>query len=282
VNAHETPNCAPRETVIASGHSAQRYFRDIWEYRELLLFMAWRDLLVRYKQTIIGLAWAILRPLLTMLAFTIIFGKIAKLPSGGIPYPLLVLAAALPWQFIANSLAESSGSLVLNAQVITKVYFPRTIVPVAAILANLADVVITTALLMIFMVFYGMAPGVELLALPLFAGIAFVLALGTGLLFAALNTMYRDFRYIVPFIVQFGLYISPVGFQSGIVPEQWRLLYALNPAVGIIDGFRWSFFGEAAHPDWQAVALSAVLSAGVLCLGFTVFRRMERTFADMV
>ena len=228
------------ELVIEAGRTEAQYFRDLWRYRELFYFLAWRDILVRYKQTFIGVAWALIRPFLTMLVFTIVFGRLANLPSeGNAPYPILVFAAMLPWQFFANALAESSNSLINNANLISKVYFPRLVVPTSAVIVSFVDFLISGIILLGLMAWYTAVPSWRIRTLQRFVAISFAAAMGAGLWLAALNVQYRDFRYVVPFLIQFGLYISPVGFSSSIVPEQWRLVYSLNPMVGVIDGFRW-------------------------------------------
>lgn len=270
------------ELVIKAGRSDFHYWRDLWRFRELFLFLSWRDILVRYKQTTIGIAWSVLRPLLTMIVFTVIFGRLAKLPSDGVPYPIMVFAAMLPWQFFANSLSECSNSLIANANILTKVYFPRLIVPASAIIVSLVDFFISFALLAILMVWYRFIPDWRIITLPLFLGLAFLASFGFGLLFAALNVKYRDFRYVVPFIVQFGLYVSPVGFSSSVVPEKWRLLYALNPMVGVIDGFRWAILGGNAQLYWPGFWLSAGLTLFVFLIALRYFRSTERAFADII
>ncbi|MGE5329732.1 MAG: ABC transporter permease [Deltaproteobacteria bacterium] len=267
---------------IEAGKSGKQYWRDLWQYRELLYFLAWRDILVRYKQTAIGIAWSVLRPLLTMVVFSIVFGKLAKLPSGGIPYPILVFAAMLPWQFFANSISESSNSLIANANMLSKVYFPRIIIPVSTIIVTLVDLAISFIILAIMMALYGFVPIWRIFFLPLFVGLAMLAALGLGLWLAALNVKYRDFRYVVPFIVQIGLYISPVGFSSEIVPEQWRLLYSMNPMVGVIEGFRWAVLGKTIHLYWPGFWLSVSITTAIFLLGVWYFRKTERTFADMI
>src|SRR5882762_9277091 len=224
--------------VIEAGRTERHYWKDLWRYRELFYFLAWRDILVRYKQTVIGLAWALIRPFLTMVVFVFVFSKLAKLPSDGVPYPILVFAALLPWQFFANAFTEAGNSLISNAKLISKVYFPRLVVPASAVIVSFLDFLISGIILVGLMLWYGFAPDWRIITLPLFIFIAFAAAMGTGLWTAALNVKYRDFRYIIPFVVQFGLYVSPVGFSSNIVPEQWRLLYSLNPVVGLIDTFR--------------------------------------------
>jgi lipopolysaccharide transport system permease protein len=272
----------PPELVIRAGHTESQYWQDLWRYRELLYFLAWRDILVRYKQTAIGIAWALLRPFLTMIVFTIVFGNLANLPSGGIPYPILVFAGMLPWQFFADTLSRCSSSLIGNANLISKVYFPRLIVPASAMIGSFIDFLISGIILLGLMAWYNFVPSWQILTLPLFIGIAAVAAMGLGLWLAALNVKYRDFQYIVPFLVQFGLYISPVGFSSNIVPEQWRSLYYLNPMVGVIDGFRWAILGRGTQLYAFGFFLSIVLIILLLISGIWYFRKTERTFADVI
>jgi len=267
--------------IIEAGRSERRYWVDLWRYRELFYFLAWRDLIVRYKQTAIGVGWAVIRPLLTMIVFTIIFGRVAKLPSDGVPYPLFVFAAMLPWQFFANALTESSGSLVANEKLISKVYFPRLVVPASSVIASLVDFAVAFVLLVGLFVWFQFVPSWRMVTLPAFVLLAFVAALGPGLLITALNVQYRDFRYIIPFIVQFGLYISPVGFSTTLIPEKWRLLYSLNPMVGVIDGFRWSICGTTPL-YWPGFLISSTVAGLLLWIGLVYFRRMERTFADII
>ena len=268
--------------VLEPGRAERHYWRDLWRYRELFYFLAWRDLLVRYKQTVIGVAWALIRPFLTMVVFTVIFGKIAGLPSGGVPYPILVFAGMLPWQFFSNALSESSGSLVSNANLISKVYFPRLIVPAGAVIVGFVDFMISFVIMAALMVWYGFLPGMQILTLPLWILLAFLAAIGPGLFITALNVKYRDFRYVIPFVVQFGLYVSPVGFRSDVVPEQWRLLYSLNPMVGVIDGFRWAICGGEFAIYWPGFAASLAITAFFLWFGIRYFRATERTFADVI
>ncbi len=270
------------ELLIKPGMGAIHYWKDIWRYRELFFFLAWRDILVRYKQTAIGIAWSVIRPLATMLVFTVVFGTLAKLPSNGVPYPIMVYAAMLPWQFFANSLTESSNSLIDNANLLTKVYFPRLIVPAGSVLVGLVDFFISMVILVIIMAWYHFVPDFRMLLLPLFLILAFLASFGAGLWFSALNVKYRDFRYVVPFLVQFGLYISPVGFSSSIVPEKWRMLYFLNPMVGVIDGFRWAIMGDAFPVYWPGLALSTSLTLLIFIGGLFYFRNMERSFADVI
>ena len=275
-------NISQPELVIEAGKTEKQYWQDLWRYRELFYFLAWRDILVRYKQTVIGIAWALIRPFLTMVVFTVIFGRLAKLPSEGVPCPILVFAAMLPWQFFANSLSECSSSLISNARLISKVYFPRLVVPTSAVVVSFVDFMISGMILLALMIWYNFIPGWRILTLPLFISIAFAASMGAGLWFASLNVQYRDFRYIVPFIVQFGLYISPVGFSSSVVPEQWRLLYSLNPMVGVIDGFRWAILGSESNLYLPGFILSLVIVFLLLFGGIWFFRKMERKFADVI
>jgi lipopolysaccharide transport system permease protein len=270
------------ELIIKPGMGALHYWKDLWRYRELFFFLAWRDILVRYKQTAIGIAWSVVRPLATMLVFTVVFGTLAKLPSNGVPYPIMVFAAMLPWQFFANSLSESSNSLIDNANLLTKVYFPRLIVPAGSVIVGLVDFFISLIILFGIMAWYRFVPDIRMLLLPPFLFLAFLASFGAGLWLSALNVKYRDFRYVVPFLVQFGLYISPVGFSSAIVPEKWRLLYFLNPMVGVIDGFRWAILGDAFPVYWPGLALSATLTLLMFIGGLFYFRNMERSFADVI
>jgi lipopolysaccharide transport system permease protein len=268
--------------TIEAGRADAHYWQDLWSFRELLWFLAWRDILVRYKQTVIGVAWSLIRPLLTMIVFTVVFGKLAGLPSNGVPYPILVFAALLPWQFFSNSLSDSSNSLLSNAGMISKVYFPRLIVPASSIVVSIVDFMITLTLMFGLMIWFQVMPTWRLLLLPMFLVLALATAFGAGLWFAALNTKFRDFRYIVPFVVQFGLYVSPVGFSSDVVPEQWRMLYSINPMVAVIDGFRWAIIGGEARIYWQGFILSCLLIALILFSGVMYFRKTEKTFADVI
>jgi lipopolysaccharide transport system permease protein len=268
--------------VIEAGRTDRHYWRDIWRFRELLFFLAWRDILVRYKQTVIGVACSLIRPFLTMLVFTVVFGRLAGLPSNGVPYPVLVFAALLPWQFFANSLSDSSNSLLSNAGMISKVYFPRLLVPASSIVVSLVDFLITLVLMLCLMVWYQIMPTWRMLMLPALLALALATALGAGLWFAALNTKFRDFRFIVPFVIQFGLYVSPVGFSSDVVPERWRLLYSLNPMVAVIDGFRWAILGGEARIYWPGFTLSCLLITLILVTGLMYFRKTEKSFADVM
>jgi len=271
------------DLLIEAGRAEKNYWRDLWRYRELFYFLAWRDILVRYKQTVIGIAWALIRPFLTMLVFTFIFSKVARLTApGGVPYPLLVFAAMLPWQFFSNALSEASNSLIGNANLISKVYFPRLIAPAGSVITSFVDFLITLGLMAVMMVWYGFVPDWRLLALPIFMALAFGAAFGAGLWFCALNVRYRDFRYIVPFIIQFGLYLSPVGFSSNVVPEGLRLLYACNPMVGVIDGFRWALLQGQSPLSSSALIASALVTIAICLSGICYFRRTEKTFADII
>jgi lipopolysaccharide transport system permease protein len=272
-----------RELIIEPGRSERHYWRDLWQYRELFQILAWRDISVRYKQTVIGAAWALIRPFLTMVVFTVVFGKLAKLPSDGTaPYALMVFAGMLPWNFFAMAVADAANSLVGNANLISKVYFPRLIVPIAAVIVAFVDFLISFAILVILLVWYQFMPGWQILLLPVFVGIAFMASLGVGVWITALNVKYRDFRYVIPFIVQLGLYVSPVGFSSSIIPDPWRLVYSLNPMVGVIDGFRWCLLGGESKLYWPGLCLGLGVAALFLWLGVRQFRKMEKTFADLI
>lgn len=271
-----------RKLIIEAGHTESQYWKDLWRYRELFYFLAWRDILVRYKQTVIGIIWALIRPLLTMLVFTFVFGNLAKLPSGGVPYPLLVFAGLLPWQFFSSALAEASDSLISSSNLISKIYFPRIIIPGSAIIVSLTDFLISGVFLVGLMAWYGIVPSLNILTLPIFIIIAFTAALGGGLWLSALTVKFRDFRFVVPFLVQFGLYISPVGFSSAIVSEQWRWLYSLNPMVGVIDGFRWALLGGNFEIYWPGFIISNCLVLLLFISGIWYFRKTERTFADII
>jgi lipopolysaccharide transport system permease protein len=276
------PGNSSPELVLEAGRVERHYWLDVWRYRELFRVLAWRDVSVRYKQTVLGAGWALIRPLLAMIVFTVVFGKIARLPSQGAPYALLVFAGMLPWTLFSTSLADASNSLVSNANLISKVYFPRLIVPLAAIVVSLIDFAISLLILVMLMVWYWYFPGVQILLLPAFVAMAALVSIGPALWVTALNVKYRDFRYIIPFIVQFGLYVSPVGFSSSVVPQQWRLLYSLNPMVGVIDGFRWCILDG----DHQIYVPGFLLSIGVsgifLWFGIRQFRKMEKSVADFI
>ncbi len=273
----------PPELIIEAGRGEARYWQDLWAFRGLFYFLAWRDILVRYKQTVIGVSWALIRPLITTVVFTVVFGKLARLPSSGdSPYAITVLAALLPWMFFSQALSDCSNSLVGNANLVSKIYFPRLIVPASSVIVSLVDFLIVAVILAVMMVSYQYLPDWRVLCLPFFLVVAFVTALAAGLWFAALNVRYRDFRHIVPFVVQIGLYLSPVGFTSSVVPEQWRFLYSLNPMVGVIDGFRWSLLRGNATIQWDAFAIGILLVVLLLSTGLRYFRKVERTFADVI
>jgi len=274
---------APHEVILEAGRADRNYWADLWRYRELFEVLAWRDIAIRYKQTVIGVAWAVIRPVLTMAIFTVVFGRLAKLPSdGGAPYPLMVFAGLLPWTFFATALSDASSSLVSNANLIGKVYFPRLIVPTATVVASFVDFAISLGIMACLMAWYRFMPDWRLLLLPAFALLAVLASLGPALWITAVNVRYRDFRYVIPFLVQFGLYVSPVGFSSAVVPERWRLLYSLNPMVGVIDGFRWCLLGGHSPLSAQSVAISVVMAVAFLAIGLAQFRRLERSFADLL
>jgi lipopolysaccharide transport system permease protein len=272
-----------RVLILEPGRADRNYWFDLWHYRELFAILAWRDVSVRYKQTVIGIAWAVVRPVLTMVVFTIIFGKLAKLPSdGGVPYPILVFVGMLPWFLFSSILAEASNSLIGNANLISKVYFPRLIIPASTGVVALIDFAINLVILFAIMVWYGFVPNWQIAFLPAFIVLAVLASLGPALWITALNVKYRDFRYIIPFIVQFGLYVSPVGFSSAVVPDAWRFWYSLNPIVGVIDGFRWCLFGGESQIYMPGFLASLGVIAFFLWFGVRYFRRTERTFADVI
>ena len=269
--------------VLEPNRIEKQYWKDLWRYRELFVILAWRDIAVRYKQTFIGVAWALIRPFLTMVVFTVIFGKLAKLPSDGdAPYAILVFAAMLPWQFFSTALSSCSESLIANSNLLTKVYFPRLIVPAAAVITSFVDFLISFVILAGLMVWFQWMPSWRLLTLPLWVAVAFAASMGAGLWLASLNVRYRDFRHVVPFLVQFGLYVSPVGFSSAIVPAKWQLLYSLNPMVGVIEGFRWAIIGKGATINPSGFWLSMGIVALLAITGVRQFRRMEQRFADVI
>jgi lipopolysaccharide transport system permease protein len=272
-----------QDLIIEAGRRERHYWLDLWRYRELFRVLAWRDLSVRYKQTVIGVLWALIRPLLTMVVLTIVFGRIAQLPTDGTaPYALMVFAGILPWTFFSTGLNEASNSLISNANLISKVYFPRLIVPTATVAVAFVDFLVSFCMLVVLMAWYQFMPDWRILVLPVFVLLAFCASVGPALWITALNVKYRDFRYIIPFIVQFGLYASPVGFSSSVVPEQWRLLYSLNPMVGVIDGFRWCLLGGESQLYWPGLGLSLAVTGFFLWLGLRQFRKMERSFADLI
>ena len=270
------------ELLIEAGHTERQYWRDLWRYRELLYFLTWRDMLVRYKQTVVGVAWALIRPLLTVLILSVVFGKLGKMPSGGVPYPLLAYCGMLPWQFFATALSESGNSLVLNANLISKVYFPRLIITASSVITSLVDFLISAAFLALLMIWYRYPPPAAIVLLPFFVLLAFTISFGVGTWISALLVQYRDFRFIVPFIVQFGLYLSPVGFQSSVIPERFRSLYALNPMVGVIDGFRWCLLGGQQKLYWPSLTISVIVVIALAASGIWHFRKTEQTFADVI
>jgi lipopolysaccharide transport system permease protein len=274
------------ELLIEAGHTERNYWRDLFRYRELFYFLAWRDILVRYKQTVIGILWAVLRPFLTMVIFVFVFSRIAKLPSEGVPYPVMVFAAMLPWQLFSTSLSEGSNSLISNANLISKVYFPRLIVPASSVIVSFVDFLISFALLILLMAWYRVWPSWTFLTIPVFTALALLTSAGAGLWLAALNVKYRDFRFVVPFLVQFGLYLSPVGFSSSVVREKFGetvfIVYSLNPIVGVIDGFRWAVSGGRSPVYLPGFAASIVVMLVLLISGIWYFRRTERTFADVI
>jgi homopolymeric O-antigen transport system permease protein len=269
--------------VIEPGRTERHYWLDLWRHRELFYVLAWRDISVRYKQTVIGAAWALIRPFLTMVVLTLIFGKLAQLPSeGAAPYALMVFAGMLPWSFFSTGLAEASNSLIGNANLISKVYFPRLIVPVAAVMVSFVDFLIGFVMLAALMIWYQFMPGAQILLLPVFTAIAFMASVGVGVWLTALNVKYRDFRYVIPFILQLGLYVSPVGFSSGIIPDKWRLIYSLNPMVGVIDGFRWCLLGGESQLYLPGLWCSLGITGLFVWLGIRQFRRLEKSFADLI
>ncbi|MEP7263536.1 MAG: ABC transporter permease [Bacteroidota bacterium] len=270
----------PSTIVIESGKKDNHYWRDLLAYRELFFFLAWRDIKVRYKQTVLGISWAVIRPLLTLVVFTIVFGRIAKMPSNGIPYPLLVCAGILPWNYISTAFSEAGTSLITNSNLMTKVYFPRLIIPSSTILVSLLDFFIALILLFGIMIYYHFIPPLNIIFLPVFLIMSLLLSLGSGFWVAALNVRYRDFRYVIPFTVQLGLYISPVGFNASFIPEKYKLLYYLNPVAGIIDGFRWCLLDQPLYIN--GVISSLVVSIFLMIIGIRYFRKTERKFADVI
>jgi lipopolysaccharide transport system permease protein len=271
------------ETLIEAGRPERHYWREVWRYRDLLFFLSWRDIVVRYRQTAIGVAWALLKPLLTVVIFTAVFGWVAKLPSEGeAPYALMVLAGLLPWLFFASVVNEAGASLVNNERIVTKTYFPRILVPGSAIAVCLVDFALSGLVLLGAFALYGVAPGARVLALPAFVLLAALAAAGPALLIAALNVRYRDVRFVVPFVLQLGLYVSPIGFSSSLIPERWRLLYSLNPMAGVIDGFRWSLLPGTSELYLPGVWLSLGISLALLWAGLAYFRATERRIADVI
>ena len=275
------------EVFIEPGRAERNYWKDLWRYRELFYILSWRDIKVRYKQTVIGVLWSVLRPLLTMMIFTFVFDKVARFDAPeGIEYAILVFAGLLPWQFFAAGLTEASNSLIGNEKLISKVYFPRMIVPAASVITSLVDFFISLGLMFVLLIWYRTVPSINIVFLPLFIIMAFFASFGVGLWLTALNVKYRDFKHVVPFLVQLGLYISPVGFSSDIaskiIPEKFRLLYYLNPMAGVIDGFRWCFFGDKTPIYWSGMFVSLTVIVIFLLIGIRTFRKMEKSFADLI
>ena len=271
-----------REIVIEPGRGYRHYWRDMWDYRELFAFLAWRDISVRYRQTVIGIAWSVVQPVLTMIVFTVVFGRVAGLPSGGVPYPLLVFSGLLPWQFFANALAEITNSLVVNANLLSKVYFPRIIIPASTLLVCFVDFMIASSILVALFIYYGMAPDWRIIALPAFFLLALLSVFAVGLWLAIMNVKYRDFRFVVPFIIQLGVFVSPVGFSSSVIADEWQTVYSLNPMVQVIEGFRWSLLQGDGQISAQGIAVSVSMLVVLLVSGLWYFRRTERTFADVI
>jgi lipopolysaccharide transport system permease protein len=273
----------PRALILEAGRADRQYWIDLWRYRELFFILAWRDVAVRYKQTVIGLVWAFVRPFMTMVVFTVVFGRLAKLPTEGTaPYAVLVFAGLLPWTLFASVLTEAASSVVGNANLISKVYFPRLIVPLSTVMVALVDFVVSLAILAGLMVWYGVMPSWQILLLPAFVAMALLAAIGPAVWAAAIIVKYRDFRFIIPFVTQIGLYVSPVGFSSKLVPPEWQLLYSVNPMVGVIDGFRWCILGGDSPIYWPGFVISLIVIGGMLAWGASSFRRSERAFADMI
>jgi lipopolysaccharide transport system permease protein len=269
--------------VLEAGRADRQYWQDLWRYRELLLILAWRDVSVRYKQTVVGIAWAFLRPFLTTVVFTVVFGHIAKVATTTtVPYAIVVIGGLLPWTLFSSVLGEASASVIANSNLISKVYFPRLIVPFATVLVVVIDFAVSLSILAGLMIWYQIVPGWQILLLPVFVVLALLASLGPAIWAAAMVVKYRDFRFVIPFVLQFGLYVSPVGFPSSVVPEQWRLLYNLNPMVGIIDGFRWCIVGGQSPIYLPGFLLSLAVVAFFLWFGIRTFRRIERGFADMI
>lgn len=273
---------ADNVTYLESGRAAKDYWRDFWRHRELLMFLVWRDIIVRYKQTVVGTSWVLIRPFLTMLVFTFVFGKVANLASGNVPYSLVVFTGLLPWFFFASALSECSNSLVGNSHLISKIYFPRLIVPVGSITVSIIDFLITFVLLFLVMAWHRFMPGWHIVFVPLFILLAIAVSFGLGLWTAALNVRFRDFRHLIPFVLQLGVYVSPVGYSSQVLPEKWRLVYSLNPMVGVIDGFRWSILGGDFTMYWPGLIISIVMSVTLVATGIWYFRKTEATFADVI
>ena len=271
----------PRLRIAPSRGWVSLKLSELWEYRELLYFLVWRDIKVRYKQTALGASWAIIQPFMTMVVFSLFFGRLARMPSDGLPYPIFTFAALVPWTFFANGLSQSSNSLVGSSNLITKVYFPRLIVPLASVFSGIVDFLIAFAVLLVIMLYYGLVPTLNILWLPLFVLLSLVTSLGVGLWLSALNVKYRDVRYIVPFVTQFWLFATPIAYPSSLLREPWRTIYGLNPMVGVVEGFRWALLRTSTVPG-PIVAVSASAAVLILVTGAFYFRRMEKTFADIV
>jgi lipopolysaccharide transport system permease protein len=269
------------ERIIEAGKGPIRYYRELWRYRELFYFLVWRDILVRYKQTTIGFGWAIIKPVFTTIVLTILFNKIAKLPSNGVPYPILVLSGVLPWQLLTTIFTQGSDSVVANSSLITKVYFPRMIIPAISLAVGLIDFLISSFVLIVMMIWYGYYPGWQILFLPFFLALALLFSLGGGLWVSTLNVRYRDFKYVVPFLIQVVFFLSPIGFTSSLIPQGWKYLFSLNPLVGIIDGFRWTILNNQSL-SWTATAISIALSTILFASGLWKFRKSEQSFADII
>lgn len=271
-----------QETIIEPNKRLKDFWRELWAYRELFYFLAWRDILVRYKQTVIGIAWSVIRPLLSMIILTVVFGRVAGLPSGNVPYSILVCAAILPWQFFSNTIAMSSESLLSNQSMITKIYFPRIIIPSTTMVVSLVDFLMASSIFVFLMLWHGFWPTWRIVVLPALLLLAAIASLGVGYWISALNVKYRDFRHLVPFAIQFGLYASPVGFSSSVIPEKWRFLYSLNPMVGVIDGFRWALLGGQGGLYVPGFVLAVALSVLIFAGGIWFFTLTERKFADII
>jgi lipopolysaccharide transport system permease protein len=279
----EPRNATSRVLVLEPGRAERNYWHDLWQYRELFAILSWRDVAIRYKQTVIGVAWAVIRPLLTIVIFTFIFGRVARLPTvGTVPYPVMVFAGMLPWLLFSTILSDASNSLVSNANLISKIYFPRLIVPCAASVASLVEFGISFVLFVVMMLWFRVLPDYRVIFLPLFIVLAVLASLGPALYITALNVRYRDFRFIIPFVVQFGMYVSPVGFSSAVIPAKWRLIYRLNPVVGVVDGFRWCLLRGQSDLYLPGLYLNLIVIAAFLWAGVSYFRKTERTFADLI
>src|ERR1700756_2447264 len=269
-----------KKVVIEPGNESSAYWRDLWSYRELLYYLTLRDILIRYKQTFLGISWSAFRPILTITVFTVVFGKIAHLPDNGAPYAIMVCCAILPWQFFSNALSDASNSLVNNAEILTKVYFPRMIFPISAISISLVDFAISFGILCLLMLVYAFVPMWTIVFFPLFLAVAFITALGAGFFISSLNVRYRDFKFIIPFLLQLGLFISPIGFSSAVIPDRWKLVYYLNPMAGVIDRFRWSVLGGQLYLPGMIMSVS--ISLIILLMGISFFRKLEREFVDII